>query len=272
MKRLLYPILFFSTAWLVTSALQAQDEGFIYGKVFTEDGKTYQGPIRWGKEEIYWSDLFNAAKERNENLTHLSDRDREKLDDENMTWFSWSDKSSNWFGTRSWHGESRNDYIHQFACQFGEIKSLRPTGSKSAELEMRNGKKFEVDGEGYNDIGPDIRVVDQELGDMDVYWNRIEKIEFMDTPSKLENRFGKPLYGTVEAYGNKFTGFIQWDHDERVSTDKLDGDSDDGSLSIEMGKIKSIERRGRRQGQCFARQCTCLKVVLLPTTRPASCR
>ncbi|MEJ0031419.1 MAG: hypothetical protein WDO15_14060 [Bacteroidota bacterium] len=60
------------------------------------------------------------------------------------------------------------------------------------------------------------------------------------------NRFGKPLYGTVEAFGEKFTGYIQWDHDERLSIDKLDGESDDGDLSIEFDKIASITRAGSR--------------------------
>jgi hypothetical protein len=89
-------------------------------------------------------------------------------------------------------------------------------------------------------------VIDRELGEMEIYWNRIEKIEFINTPGKLINRFGRPLYGTVESFGNKFTGYIQWDHDERLSVDKLDGDSDDGDMKIEFDKISSITRVGNR--------------------------
>jgi hypothetical protein len=103
-----------------------------------------------------------------------------------------------------------------------------------------------VDGEGYNDIGTDIKVADNELGEVGLDWDRVERVEFMKTPAKLPTRFGVPLYGTVEAFGEKFTGFIQWDHDERLSIDKLDGDSDDGDMSIEFGKIQSIERIGNR--------------------------
>jgi hypothetical protein len=231
---------------ILTISVQAQDETFIYGKIKTEDGKEYEGPIRWGKEEVYWSDIFNAAKLKNENLRYLSDRDRERLDDRNDSWFSWDDR--NFFGTRHWASYSNHDrdYVHQFACQFGDIKSLKPTGSKYVELEMKDGRIFEVSGEGYNDIGLDIKITDQELGEMELYWNRIDKIEFMNTPSKLTQKFGDPLYGTVEAFGEKFTGFIQWDLDERLSTDKLDGDGDDGDVSIAFGKIKSIEKRGSR--------------------------
>ncbi|MCZ8217467.1 MAG: hypothetical protein O9262_14580, partial [Cyclobacteriaceae bacterium] len=119
-------------------------------------------------------------------------------------------------------------------------------GRKYVNVELQNGTKFSLLGEGYNDVGLEIRIMDKEMGQVEVEWNRIQKVEFIKTPKRIENKFGNPLYGTVEAYGKKFTGYIQWDHDERISTDKLDGDSEDGDFSIEMGKIKSIERTGGR--------------------------
>jgi hypothetical protein len=246
MKMLIRQPLILVAALLSFISAPGQDTGFIYGKVYTKDNRAYEGPIRWGKEEIYWNDIFNASKEKNDYLRHLSDREREQLDDRHYDWFSVDGNLNRWFATNHWHRSDNKDYVHQFACQFGELKSLRPAGKKYAELELRNGQKFEVSGEGYNDIGLDIRITDQELGQVEVYWGRIEKIEFMDTPSKLDQKFGQPLYGTVEAFGDKFTGYIQWDHDERISTDKLDGDSDDGDVAIEFGKIRSITRRGGR--------------------------
>jgi len=231
----------------------AQDEHFIYGKITLVDNKVYEGPIRWGKEEVYWNDLFNAAKVDNNNLRYLTSEERRDLDDrqynhrhDNSSWGRWADS----FGWR-WDNDDRSrdrdrDYVHQFACQFGEIKTLKPQGSKWVDVELQNGRKFELSGDGYNDVGLDIRVIDADLGDVEIYWNRIEKIEFKNTPGKLANRFGRPLYGTVESFGNKFTGYIQWDHDERLSVDKLDGDSDDGDLLIEFEKITSITRIGSR--------------------------
>jgi hypothetical protein len=233
---------------LVVFSANAQDEGFIYGKVYTIDNKVYEGPIRWGKEEVYWTDIFNAGKERNQNLRYLSSRDRDKLDDRQSTWTNWNNGNwYRWFG--NW-GDRRNDfdndYEHQFACQFGEIKAIIPSGRKYVDLEMQNGDKVSLKGEGYNDVGEEIRIMDPEMGDLDMDWGRIRKIEFMKTPKTLSNRFGTPLYGKVEAFGETFTGYIQWDHDERLSTDKLDGDADDGNISLEFSKIVSIERRGGR--------------------------
>jgi hypothetical protein len=54
------------------------------------------------------------------------------------------------------------------------------------------------------------------------------------------------LHGAVETDAGTFTGFIQWDLQECLSTDKLDGESADGDMSIEMGRIARIERRSRR--------------------------
>jgi hypothetical protein len=250
-KTFTYHSLLFTLA-LAPMFASAQDEHFIYGRITLVDDKVYEGPIRWGKEEVYWNDIFNAAKVRNENLRHLSDNERRDLDDRQYWhrhdgdgWSRWADN----FGWR-WSDDHDNvrdrDYTHQFSCQFGEIKTLTPQGSKWVDVELQNGMKFELSGDGYNDVGLDIRVIDKELGDVEIYWNRIEKIEFKNTPGKLMNRFGKPLYGTVESFGEKITGYIQWDHDERLSVDKLDGDSDDGDLSIEFDKISSITRMGSR--------------------------
>ena len=49
----------------------------------------------------------------------------------------------------------------------------------------------------------------------------------------------------VETEIGDFEGYVMWDKEECLSTDLLDGESEDGDLSIEMGRIASIEPRGR---------------------------
>ena len=46
----------------------------------------------------------------------------------------------------------------------------------------------------------------------------------------------------------EFQGIVQWDHDERVGSQELDGDVDDSDVSIEFGNIVSItkEKDGSR--------------------------
>jgi hypothetical protein len=218
--------------------LNAQDQGYIYARVTTTDNQEYLGPIRWGKEEVLWTDLFNAAKPENDNLRYLSREEVRSLEDRRNGRSDWGDRFVNWVS----HEWSDRDFTHQFVCQFGEIKSIRPTWRDKAEIELRNGTKVEVDGEGYNDLGGFVRVLDKELGQIDVNWRNIEKIDFMTTPSTLKEKFAEGLYGTVKSSRGSFTGFIAWDNDERLLIDKLDGETSDGKVSIEFSKIASIEQ------------------------------
>jgi hypothetical protein len=203
-------------------------EGFIYGKVYT-NRSTYTGPIRWGKEEVLWTDLFNAAK---------TDKSFEKLVPKNEGSESWSDY--NWSFGSIWE----NSTIHQFTCQFGNMKEMVVLNDEDVLIRLKNGGEIRVEDDG-NDIGEKIQVMDPELGIISISWENIDRIEFMPTPSKLNQVFGMPLYGTVEGVRKeKYTGFIVWDNDERLTTDKLDGDSNDGDVSIAFSEITSIERRG----------------------------
>jgi len=243
MKKI-YALLAASLTLFVASTASAQDEGFIYGKIYMDDNRSYEGPIRWGKEEVYWVDVFNASKEENENVHYLTHEERDRLDEKRM-WRNGNFSASStlrWLGFGSTHERNyEEDYTHQFACQFGEIRSIRLVSSKRVELELQSGMKVKINGEGYNDIGTDLKIIDKELGEMELDWHRIEKIEFKSTPSRLAQKFGEPLYGTVETFQGAFTGYIQWDHDERLSTDKLDGESEDGKVALIFDKITSLE-------------------------------
>ena len=108
---------------------------------------------------------------------------------------------------------------------------------------MKSGTEYEIDG-GSNDIGAKINVWDPAIGKIELNWNKIDTIDFMPAPSDLPVEVRR-LFGTVQTRVGEFRGFIQWDQDEGQSNDKLDGDSEDGRLKLQMGRLKSIERRSR---------------------------
>jgi len=218
---------------------QAQDEGFIYGKVTTEDGDMYEGPIRWGKEEVYWTDMFNASKRENKNLDYLSDRELDRLEDR----YDDNDNLVSRFINITWD-DNDGRFVHEFSTEFGNIEYLRIRSNSRVKVGLKNGDNIEVDGSGYNDIGAKLTVLDRELGKMRISWSNLEEVEFLPTPSNLNEKFGEPLYGTVYCDLGEFTGFIQWDHDERVGTDILDGEEDGDDYEIAFEKIESIERDG----------------------------
>ncbi len=237
---------------VMTASLQAaaqNDEGYLYGEVSMINGDRYKGQLRWGSEEAFWDDMFNATKNENPFPDYLDRDDMEENGNRKSknTYIRWNDRS----GFLSLWGDRGNiisisgTSSRQFACRFGDIAELRPIGRDLVELTMRNGEKQEVGGN-TNDIGTKIKVYDDEIGIMDLSWDRIEKIRFLDGPKKLSNKMGEPLYGTLTTLkGGKFTGFIQWDNDECLSTDKLDGQSENGKMAIEFGNIASISPDGR---------------------------
>lgn len=232
--------IFLFTAGLALSAMSAvsdaNDEIFIYGKITTTSDKTYTGAIRWGKEEVYWSDMFNSTKTDNEYVDYLSRSQRRELDR--------GSGNIEIFGLKVVTRNAGGSHDHTFACQFGDIKSMEINGRSRVKLHLKNGESFRLNG-GSNDIGATVKILDEEAGLVELEWERIDKVEFMRTPNRLKEKFGEPLFGTVKTFYGDFTGFIQWDHDERVGDDELDGDSEDGDVSIRFENIASIEKKGR---------------------------
>jgi len=210
--------------------LAASDAGFLYGRVTTESGTTYEGRLRWGDEEAFWGDFFNGTK-----------RDR-TFPDEMPESLKRSDPVKIFGITLRW-GTSDHDVSRVFKARFGDIREIRVLGRDSATVVMKSGSEYRIDG-GSNDLGGEIQVWDDSIGEVTLDWDRIETIEFMATPKRLDVDVRR-LYGTVRTTSGEFTGFVQWDQDECLSLDKLDGDSQEASLSIAMGRIRSIERRSR---------------------------
>lgn len=219
-----------------TEAAPETGEGFLYGRVVTRSGNTYTGLLRWGTQELFWDDLFNSAKEELPYARYApGDRRREEPRIgllERIVRLVFDD---DWEASR------------QFWVRFGDVDRIQVGGRRETEVVMKGGARFLVAGGG-NDVGETIRVHDAALGVVELEWNGIETIQFLPTPAGLELP-GKRLYGRVETRAGTFRGFIQWDAEECISIDKLDGESVDGDLSIEMGKLRSIARNSRHSSR-----------------------
>lgn len=230
---------FFNAAYVGTieETTSADQDIYIYGTVETDDGETYTGQIRWGKEEAFWFDYFNSSKPENEYLDYLSRADLKHLDKER--------NNHNFLdGLVTWNN-GNSDHTHSFACQFGDIKSIEVGRRERVELTFKNGHQMRLEG-GSNDIGTEVQVTDSEIGHIKIKWKNIEKVTFENAPSSFESHYGAPLYGTVTSEsGETFTGFVQWDHDERLAHDVLNGETRDGDMDIEFGNISKLEKTFR---------------------------
>ena len=224
-------------AVLIPSHTAAQnDEGFIYGRVTTRSGNTYIGQLRWGKEEIFWNDIFNSTKTSGTNFKNVSQQ-RDDGDEKGNSWLDFD-----WGFLSIWE-DKYSGSTHRFACRFGDIRSLIIRREKEVDIILKNGVEMRLKG-GSNDIGTKIKVYDDEIGQLDLKWSQVKQIDFGATPVALKYKFGDPLFGLVETFTKgSFEGFVQWDHDERISTDILDGESREGDLKIPFGNIKSVESK-----------------------------
>ncbi len=221
---------------IAIAAQPDEAQGFIYGKVTMRSDTVYEGRLRWnGDEEAFWGDLFNGTKEDRPYWDEVPERERRRNRGEGIRILGISIGSSDYSSGRS------------FIARFGDIAKIE-AHRRDAVLTMKGGEVIEIDGSSTNDIGGTLYVWDQEIGEVKLDWDRIDVIEFLPTPGNLEVPVTR-LHGKVETDEGDFEGYIQWDKEECLSTDELDGDSRDGGMSIEMGKIRSIERGSSRSSR-----------------------
>lgn len=208
-------------------------QGFLYGRVTMRSDTVYEGRLRWnGDEEAFWGDLFNGSKEDRPYWDEVPERERRRNRRDGVRIMGIRIGSSDYSSGRS------------FVVRFGDIDRIEAHRG-DAVLTLKDGEEIEIDGSGTNDIGSRLDVWDREIGHVKLDWDRIDLIEFLPTPDGLDVPVTR-LHGRVKTEEGDFEGFIQWDKEECLSTDELDGDSRDGSMSIEMGKIQRIERRSSR--------------------------
>lgn len=222
-------------ALALPAAAQQRDDaaGFIYGQVKTHSGTTYEGLIRWDDEEAFWGDHFNSTKDELPYWRDIPRRERRVP----IEVFGIQ------IGVRGeWDGETR-----QLVARFGDIEKIEVLRGERANLTLRDGSVIEVDG-GSNDLGATLMVHDRDRGVVEVPWRKIDTIRFMAAPAGTE-AYDRRLFGTVETTEGRFEGYIQWDSEECVASDVLDGETDDAKLSLPFARISSIERMGRNRSK-----------------------
>ena len=232
MFRFLISLLFFLLSSHTSGSAQNYNSAYIYGTITTDSDEQYTGFIRWGKEELYWFDIFNAEKSEQYKTPTKSKKSNGLLDIDWSLEGIWKDKYC-----------SSCNVNHVFACMFGEIAQLKILRGDRAELTFKNGSTIIVDDSNTNDMGTSVQMIDYELGKIKFDWDDISLIDFFAAPAIAEAPYGSALYGTVKTERRKkFTGYIQWDMDERTGVDILDGDTKYGDQKIPFEKIATIEK------------------------------
>ncbi len=236
MLKIVLTLTAFVAALVVT--VEADDSGRIYGEITTAEGDTFEGFIRWDKNEGSWVDILDATKELPKRSTYKEARRKYRDRKATIEIFGITIGKSGFRGSGWWSSA-------QLGIRFGHIMALEVVDDDAVLLTLKSGQEIELSG-GSTDIGSGIREIiieDEHEGEIELVWDDLETIEFMAAPSGLESNFGERLYGTLTTRrGDEYTGFVCWDVDELFPTDILDGDEKHRSRKIKFGKIASIER------------------------------
>ena len=203
---------------------------FLYGRI-TVDGDTYEGRLRWGgDQEAFWGDYFNGAKSEN-------------------PWAAYTpqEQSSN-AGTRieifgfEIGGGRSNGLERLFMARFGDIARI-DAHFADVQVTLKSGTALRLDRFSAGDIDDGVRVWDARRSVVDIDARRIRTIEFLPTPPLADA--AARLHGVVRTRQGDFTGFIQWNQQDGVGTDTLDGRTGDGEVSLRYDTIRSIARHSR---------------------------
>ncbi|HUO86811.1 MAG TPA: hypothetical protein VM617_05430 [Thermoanaerobaculia bacterium] len=204
-------------------------QGFLYGRIATLDGSTYEGRLRWGgNQEAFWGDLFNGAQRENPWLAYVPP---ERLPEESRP--------------RSFFGIKIGDRVgvgRLFMVRFGEIARMEARG-REVRVTLKSGAAFDLDRLEASDFDDGVRVWDGTRGVVDLESLQIRRIELLPTPplGAAPDR----LHGMVSTRQGDFTGFLGWDWNDSVGTDQLHGRTADGELGLRFDTIRSIARRSR---------------------------
>lgn len=214
-------------------------EGFLYGRVTTHGGESYEGPLRWGgNQEAFWGDHFHGVKTENRWAEQVPEG---QLPVEHS--------GIEIFGT-TFGGEERPVSVERiFMARFGDIRQIEVSGKASGasryagdvRVTLKSGPSFLLERMDASDFDDGVRVWDRKGDVVDLDARQIRLIEFLPAPELS----GAPerLHGVVRTSEGEFEGYLQWDREEALGIDTLEGRTSSEEVSLRFDSIASIERQ-----------------------------
>ena len=209
----------------------ADSQGFLYGRITTVDGATFEGRMRWGRgQEASWGDYFNGAKRENPWVSYLSPEERPVVH-RPLSVFG--------FKIATWEREVKLDRL--LMVRFGDITRIE-ADSRDVRVTMKSGAVFDLDRLEASDFDDGVRVWAADGSFVDLDSLRIRAIELLPVPARGAGATPSRLHGTVHTGHGDFRGFIQWDRAECLGSDTLEGHTAERTLSVRFDAIRSLSR------------------------------
>lgn len=232
------------------STAQPDHSNRLYGRVTTEDGQTYEGFIRWDRNEASWGDILSATKQ----LPEANKREAEE-----MGYYDRRGRKERGtievFGLKIQYNRG-DDFPSstESGVRFGHISSIEVLDGHRARVMLKSGREVELSGSDLGTSVRDIVVTDERHGEVRLKWRDVRTVDFMGARWRAEPASGRRLYGTLTTRdGQRFTGFVAWDVDEALGSDILDGDEGSHRRKIPFRDIVAIARDGSRAARVSLR-------------------
>ena len=234
-----------------TAAAEAHPS-FLYGRVTTLGGATYEGRLRWGRDqEAFWGDYFNGVRTDNPWAVHVPP---ERLSREGG--------SIEILGIKIPSRGRQIDLGRPFMARFGDIARIEAVGATNVRVTLKNGTVTDLNRSDASDFDDGVRVWDGRRGVVDVDSMLIRSIELLPADRSAEAPYR--LHGTVETRQGDFTGFVQWDRQKGLGRDQLDGRAAGSERSLRFDTIRSIARESRDSSRVTLRDG---REIVLSSTR-----
>lgn len=216
---------------ILTAAQCQSDEVLIYGEVTLKNNEHLQGHIRWGREKVMWNDILYSDKRENTVKYFLSGEEIDRLElNPDKGRYSWSFLDL-------WD-PAFTEELSLFKIYFGYIRQISFTDRDRIHVELKDGIRLEISDD--DDMDDDIYIYDSNRRMERIRLKDIKQIRFLPTPSRLPDKHGDPIYGTVYAEGAAFTGYLIW-NDECCLTDFMSGKSNSRTERHPYRDIRSVE-------------------------------
>lgn len=205
--------------------------GFLYGRVRTLTGATYEGRLRWGgDQEAFWGDHFNGQKKENAWAALVPPGRLPK-----------TRNTVSFFGLEFEEQEKEADLTRLFMSRMGDVARIEAHG-KDVRVTLKSGTVFELARFEASDFDDGVRVWPAEGEPVDLDSSLVRSVELL--PAGPTTGAPARLYGTVRSRSGEFAGYVQWNRTDCVGTDELRGRSGSGDVRLRFETIRSLARRG----------------------------
>lgn len=224
-----------AAAGAAASPVEGPAEALLRARITTVDGTVYEGPLRFGGgEEALWNHQFNGFRSRN---PWMDDAPRDELPRERH--------SIEILGITISIPGARYSLRRPFMARFGDIARI-DADLRQIHVTLKSGARFDLDRYSADDLADGVFIWDTTHGRVDLDEWKIRSIEFLPAPAASTNAGAGTalLHGTVQTAEGSFSGWIQWDREEALGSDLLEGRGANGDVTLRYDAIASIQRVG----------------------------